>query len=259
VLKISPHRIDRSYVREAYQLNVLRAIGLPAPQVYACRLGSLDEPYSYLLMEFMAGISLNEAKQKCDTGQFDHLQSHLADLLLTIHSNTASRYMRVTEGRREEFASWPQFYRHVYDDIWQEIRESPELPARLRKGIARVHEKLDTLLAHDDCPRLVHSDIWSANILARPDEQGRWWVSAILDPNCKYAHIEAELAYMELFNTITPTFMRSYQVTRPLPPEYHSIRKPVYQLYEMINHVRTFGQKYLEPLDAAMKKVAKVA
>jgi fructosamine-3-kinase len=35
VIKISPHRLNRQYLTEAFQLNVLREIGLPAPQVYA--------------------------------------------------------------------------------------------------------------------------------------------------------------------------------------------------------------------------------
>src|SRR4051812_36364547 len=53
VLKISAHRVDRSYVNEAYQLNVLRSVGVPTPQVYSCTVGTLDHPYSYLLMEFV--------------------------------------------------------------------------------------------------------------------------------------------------------------------------------------------------------------
>src|SRR5947209_10280927 len=62
VLKISPYRVDRNYVHEAYQLNVLRTIGVPAPQVYTCRVGSLDDPMSYLLLEFIEGMDLAEAK-----------------------------------------------------------------------------------------------------------------------------------------------------------------------------------------------------
>src|SRR4051812_1227802 len=58
VLKISQHRVDRTYQAEAYQLNLLRELGLPVPQVYVCTVGTLDEPYSYLLMEFMPGVDL---------------------------------------------------------------------------------------------------------------------------------------------------------------------------------------------------------
>src|SRR5437016_5781812 len=71
VLKVSQHRVDRSYVHEAYQLNVLRAVGLPTPQVYSCKVGTLDEPFSYLLMEFVDGADLAEARNRCTPEQYD--------------------------------------------------------------------------------------------------------------------------------------------------------------------------------------------
>jgi fructosamine-3-kinase len=255
VLKISPHRVNRGYLTEAFQLNVLRTIGLPAPQVFDCRVGSLDDPISYLLMEYMEGVNLHEAKVRCSPEDYDHLQSHLADLVLTLHSNTHETYTRLTEGGRIEFRSWAEFYRHVYDSHWHECERSPHLPVKTRKTIARIHERLDRLVAHDDCPRLVHWDIWATNVLARADGQGRWWVSAIVDPNCKYAHAEAEIAYMDLFHTINPAFLRAYQQTRKLHPEYHRVRKHIYQMYELINHLNVFGQEYLKPLLASVERV----
>src|SRR2546421_6186244 len=47
VLKISTHRVDRSYLDEAEQLRLLKKIGVPVPEVYACKLGTLDDPHSY--------------------------------------------------------------------------------------------------------------------------------------------------------------------------------------------------------------------
>src|SRR5262249_59360641 len=58
-------------------------------------------------------------------------------------------------------------------------------------------------------PILTHWDLWSTNILAAPDGDGSWRIAALLDPNCKFGHAEAELAYLELFHTVTPAFMRS--------------------------------------------------
>src|SRR4051794_10152559 len=56
VLKITPHRVDRAYADEAYQLKLLRELGAPVPEVYRCQVGSLDQPFSYLLMEFRDGL-----------------------------------------------------------------------------------------------------------------------------------------------------------------------------------------------------------
>src|SRR5256885_2080494 len=82
-----------------------------------------------------------------------------------------------------------------------EAEKMPILPPKVRKQIARIHERLDRLIAHGDCPRLIHSDLWSTNVMARPDEFGNWRICGLLDPMCKYAHSEAEIAYMELFKT----------------------------------------------------------
>ena len=258
VLKISPHRVNRQYLAEAYQLNILRTIGVPTPQVYVSRTGDLDSPVSYLLMEFVDGVDLATARQRCADEQYDRLQMHLADLMLAMHNNTHETYTRVTEGERQEFAAWPAFYRHVYDSHWQQCEKNAQLPIKVRKTIAKIHERLDRLVAHEDCPRLVHWDAWSSNILCKPDEHGRWWVSALLDPNCKYAHAEAEIAYMDLFHTITPAFLRAYQQGRKLHPEYHRLRKHIYQLYELVNHLNAFGPEYLKPLLGTVEKVGAV-
>src|SRR5580658_8409621 len=56
VLKISAHRVDRSYQREAHQLDLLRSAGMPVPKVHTWKIGSLDDPFSYILMEFVDGV-----------------------------------------------------------------------------------------------------------------------------------------------------------------------------------------------------------
>jgi fructosamine-3-kinase len=257
VLKISQHRVDRSYVHEAYQLNLLRGLGVPTPQIFSCKVGTLDEPFSYLLMEFIDGVDLAEARNGCDPGQYDHLQMHLADLMRTLHGQTHTQYGRLTDGEREEFSGWPEFFRSIYDEIWHEAEKLPLLPVKVRKQIARVHERLESLISHSDCPRLVHWDLWSSNVMARQDHTGKWWVCAVLDPNCKYAHAEAEIAYMELFRTATPAFMRAYQSANRLPTEYHDVRKHVYQLYHLVNHLQLFGTEYLKPLQGALEKIAR--
>src|SRR5690606_28503985 len=76
VIKITPHRVNRSYEAEAQQLDMLRGLGIPTPQVYAWQVASLDRPDSYLLMEFVDGVNLAEAKERCTAEQFEQLQVH---------------------------------------------------------------------------------------------------------------------------------------------------------------------------------------
>jgi fructosamine-3-kinase len=259
VIKISPHRVNRRYQTEAHQLELLRSAGVPTPRVYALNLASLDNPDSYLLMEFIEGINLAEARKVCSAEEFDSLQQQLADIVLAMHERSAELYGRVADGEAVSYASWPQFYREVYEHIWQEAWKDPHLPVKMRKQIAKVHGKLDQLLAHDDRPRLVHWDLWANNMLCRRGEDGRWRIVSILDPECKWAHAEAEIAYLELFKTVTPAFMKRYQDAHKLPADYHRVRKPVYQMYELINHLRLFGPEYLPRLQQAVDQTALVA
>ena len=63
---------------------------------------------------------------------------------------------------------------------------------------------------------------------------------------------------MDLFQTSTPAFLRAYQQTRRFGPEYHRLRKHIYQLYELMNHLQGFGNEYLKPLLAMIEKVSSV-
>ena len=259
VLKITPHRVDRSYADEALQLNLLREVGVPAPRVYRWEIGTLDHPFSYLLMEFVEGSDLPTVRERCPVDAFDRVQAELAEIVLRLHANTSTHYMRLTHQEPRRFENWAACYREIYDGIWHDVEKLTgpcALPTKVRKTVGKVHERLERLLAHGDKPRLVHWDIWGNNLLLRPGDDGAWHVAALLDPACKYAHCEAELAYMEQFNTVTPAFLRTYQRVDRLPSEYHRVRKPVYQLYEMLNHLRVFGHEYLKPTLAAVEKVA---
>jgi len=184
VLKISPHRVNREFLREAQQLAHLKRLGIPVPEIYLSHLADLENPHSYLLMEFVDGVDLNSARQHCNPQEFDDLQRHLAELVLILHSQRGEVYGREKEGE-PKFADWAKFYRHVYEPIWHEVEKSGVLPKGSKKQIAKLHEKLEKWIAHEDCPRLVHWDIWAANVMAMPDASGKWRISALLDPNCK--------------------------------------------------------------------------
>lgn len=256
VLKISPHRVNRDFSREAHQLGILRDLGLPVPRVLSVNIASLDNPDSYLILEHLPGVTLHHAKEQAAPEEYDRLQHELADLVVQLHCNTAEAYGRVTDGATRTFGTWVDFYRHVYDPIIAVLDTVPQLAGKPIKLIHRVHERLDRLIDHSDRPRLVHWDIWATNLLAAPDGDGHWHITALLDPMCKYAHHEAEIAYIDLFHTGTKEFRRTYQQQFKLSDDYHRLRKPVYQLYPLLNHVQLFGQQYLKPLHEALDRVS---
>jgi fructosamine-3-kinase len=258
VLKLTQHRVDRAYADEAHQLKLLRDIGVPTPAVYRSDTGSLDNPFSYLLMEFKEGIDLARARAQCTPDEFAAVQGHLAAIVQVIHAQTHEHFHRVCcDGSSKRFEGWAQLFREAYDPIWAEAERVGHLPSKARKQVARLHERLPQLLAHADRPRLLHGDLWSSNILVKKDQiDGEWRVTAILDPACRYGDVECELAYLELFHTVNGNFLRSYLGDKHLATDYHRVRKPIYHLYELLNHLQLFGPEYLKPTLAAVERVS---
>ena len=183
------------------------------------------------------------------------IQSDLAGHVLKLHDRTHSHFQRAVGGEVRKYENWPQCYRELFHPIWLEVEKSGLLPVKCRKLVDKIHERLDRFIAHGDCPRLLHGDLWSGNLMCRCEADGVWRISAFLDPHCKYGHAESEIAYMDLFNTTTSVFSRAYQQARKLPQEYHQIRKPVYQLYSMLNDLSLFGADYVKPTLAAIERV----
>jgi fructosamine-3-kinase len=241
-----------------HQLELLREVGVPVPRVYQLQTGSLEKPFSFLLMEFVEGVDLGAAKSRCSAEEFDRLQEHLAGLVLMMHDRCSPKCMRVTAAEPRQYQHWHEFFHDVFDPIWREIDKSGILPVKSRKMMAKIHDRLDRLIQYDGEARLMHWDLWATNVLAKPDESGRWRVSAVLDPHCKYGHAEAEIAYLELFHTVTPAFMRVYRQAYKLDPEYHRVRRQVYQLYSLLNHLRLFGQEYLKSMLVMLERVGAV-
>ena len=79
VLKITPHRVDRAYADEAFQLTLLRDVGVPAPRVYRWEIGTLDHPFSYLLMEYIDGSDLPAVRECCAADVFDQVQAECGE------------------------------------------------------------------------------------------------------------------------------------------------------------------------------------
>lgn len=247
VLKITPHRVNRELEVEAFQLDLLRSIGIPTPRVYSVHVASLEYPNSYLLMEHIGGVTLAELKKTLPPEEYEPLQQELADLVAKIHDQCRDAYGKVDGSDNHRTNDWVGFYRSLHDHALQAVRDVKEIPIKTRKKIDKLHERLDRFLVHDDRPRLCHGDFWAANVMCR-QEDGRWRIAAIIDPHLHFGHAENELAYIDLFETATSAFRKRYQERFRLTNEYYNIRKPIYQLYPLIDHVQMFGPRYVAPL-----------
>lgn len=106
---------------------------------------------------------------------------------------------------------------------------------------------------HVPQPRLLHGDLWSGNWGQRSD--GR---PVIFDPAVSRGDPEAELAMMELFGAPPQGFWPAYRATAGLPDGYPR-RRPVYQLYHLLNHALLFGGGYGDRSHALARRIAEDA
>ena len=229
---------------EAYMLRYLRQHSrLPVPRV-------LHAQNTLLLMEYIAGSSGGSEWNAAS-------EAHLGELLAECHQIRAAAYglerdtlIGPLPQPNPPSASWIDFFRqHRLLYMTDIALKSSHLPAALGARLQDFAAKLENVLIEPAQPALIHGDVWRANILVRA---GR--VVGIIDPALYYAHHEMELAYMTLFDSVGADFFASYQQTSPIDPEFFELRRHVYSLYPLLVHITIFGEKYIEPLTAVLRR-----
>ncbi len=89
-------------------------------------------------------------------------------------------------------------------------------------------------------PSLLHGDLWGGNsaFIANGDP-------VIYDPACYYGDRETDIAMTELFGGFSDAFYAGYNQIFPLDAGYPQ-RRPLYQLYPILNHFNLFGGHYAQ-------------
>ncbi|MBE9635232.1 fructosamine kinase family protein [Salipiger mangrovisoli] len=126
-------------------------------------------------------------------------------------------------------ADWPSF--------WAEARLLPflpHLPAPLARRVEAVAERLPELVPKAPPAALLHGDLWTGNVLFMAG------AAALIDPACYHGHTEVDLAMLDLFGSPPAAFWQGYG---PEEPE-RAARRPVYQLFPALVHLRLFGSGY---------------
>ena len=240
------HTPGYSFEREARNLQVLRREGLPCPDVYAIGDGSQVIPYAYLLLEALPGLNLWEARARLAPTDRSRVERELADALIRLHAHTRETFGAIDE------ASGSSRWVDVFVPRLREVRAKSEVATRLSRQVLRwvdqAIERAPHLLSSQGVPRLIHGDIWAANVLVveRPDG---WHLSGLVDPSAQYADVELELAYLKVFDTVGEAFFRRYTEAFPLREGYEA-RWLVYWLHTYLIHVWYFGDPYYRQMTA---------
>jgi protein-ribulosamine 3-kinase len=165
--------------------------------------------------------------------------------LARLHRATAPRH---GWARDNTIGSTPQLNDWSEDWIafWREKRLGFQLGlaaaqghGRLAASGARLMEKLPAFFAgYAPAPSLLHGDLWSGNAAMMSSGE-----PVVFDPATYYGDREADLAMTELFGGFPAGFYEAYRSEHPLDAGYET-RKPLYNLYHVLNHFNLFGGGY---------------
>jgi fructosamine-3-kinase len=130
---------------------------------------------------------------------------------------------------------WPRFWGE------QRLVETAALLDRpWRERVERLAARVGDLLPAHPPASLLHGDLWVGNMLVRG---GR--LAAFIDPACYHGHAEVDLAMICLFGRPDDSFWDGYG---RLEPGWEQ-RRPIYQLFPALVHLRLFGASYASLVD----------
>ncbi len=227
---------------EAAMLRDLADAGWPVPPVWHAEPG-------LLVMAHVEGGGRLDARA----------QEHAAELLGRLHGVAAPAYGYGYDTSIGPLAqpnprtdNWYTFFaEHRLLHLARVARDEGAVDAPFVRGVERLAGRLPELLGPPAPPALIHGDLWTGNVLAR---DGR--IAAFIDPAIHWADPEVELAFTTLFGTFGEPFFRRYGEIRPLRPGFQDVRRPVYNLYPLLVHVRIYGGGYVAQAAAVLRRFA---
>lgn len=232
-LKINESSAREMFAAESEGLAALKAAeAVRVPVIVACGAAAGT---AFLLMEFLDM-----------GGRADAAGARLGRLLARQHSKTADAF---GWHRNNTIGSTPQV--NAWDEDWVrffgEQRLGYQLDLACKNYAGEIRDRGDALLeklphlfdGYCPEPSLLHGDLWGGN----------WGVTrggepVIFDPAVYYGDREADIAMTHLFGGFGTEFYAAYDAAWPLEAGFE-IRRDLYNLYHILNHLNLFGDSYL--------------
>ncbi len=218
---------------EADQLQLLdRTKTIKVPQVYAV---GTSQNHSFLLLEALDLRKVNDNEAMAEFGKS----------LALLHKNHTS------DNYGLDFDTWlgsvyqPNEWKSNWATFFAEQRIGWQLQLCKEKGIhfGDIDEIIkiikNQLVKHKPQASLLHGNLWLANCAETQNEV------VTFDPACYFGDRECDIAFTELFQPLPTSFYKAYNETYPLEEGYQW-RKPLYQLYYLLNFSHRFKQHYIE-------------
>jgi len=210
------------------ELATSRTLRVPGPVCYG-----EDDTQSYLVLEY---LDLD--------GHADQVQ--LGQQLAAMHRVKAARFgwaIDNTIGATHQPNTWQDNWLR----FWRDQRLGFQLQLAAKNGYSgelqslgeRLLVDMDQLFAGRDVEAsMLHGDLWGGNVGGLCDG-----TPVIYDPAFYYGDREADLAMTYVFGGFSADFYAAYQNAWPLDDGFE-IRKTIYNVYHIINHLNMFGGGY---------------
>jgi protein-ribulosamine 3-kinase len=223
------------------ELGALNCVRIPKVICFGATLG-----HSYLAMEYI------------ELGGFrGNASALLGQQLAQLHRQKQPYFGWQMDNT---IGSTPQHNDHSHNwlEFWQQQRLSQQLTFAAHNGFNGSLQKRGQTLVDNIAvffnnyspePSLLHGDLWGGNAAA--DDQGN---PVIFDPACYYGDRETDIAMTELFGGFNNDFYAAYQKEYPLDSGYQ-VRKTLYNLYHILNHLNLFGGGYLGQAESMIEQL----
>lgn len=163
---------------------------------------------------------------------------------------TCDNYIGTTPQTNARCDNWAEFWSQCRLQPQFAMAESTGTTASLLNKGERLLQSMDQFMqGHQPSASLLHGDLWAGNKAFTLEGQ-----PVIFDPASYYGDRETDIAMTELFGGFDPDFYAAYRAHSPLPDGY-ALRRDLYNLYHMLNHLNLFGGGYLSRCENMIDKL----
>lgn len=147
-------------------------------------------------------------------------------------------------------SNWPEFWRDQRLGHQLALAASQGYGGTLQRNGERLLAKVEGFFTdYVPLPSLLHGDMWGGNYAYAPTGE-----PVIFDPATYYGDRETDLAMTELFGGFPAAFHAAYREAFP-PDAGYPMRKGLYNLYHILNHLNMFGTGYLGQAEEMIEKL----
>jgi len=243
-VKLNSAQLIDMFEAEAAGLNQIAASN--SIRVPAVICSGISDKQSYLVLQhlnFAHGETCSHQQLGFDLAQ---MHRYSADQFGWYRNNTIGS----TPQHNEQGSDWIEFWRRQRLDFQLQLAANNGYGGQLQKRGQQLSSGLEHFFAgYSPQASLLHGDLWSGNYAI--DNNG---CPVIFDPAVYFGDREADIAMTELFGGFNSHFYQAYQEAFPLDDGYQ-VRKRLYNLYHVLNHLNLFGGSYLNQAESMLDRL----